>query len=175
MKRGLLIWVPLAVFVGLAGLVLYGLYRPDSTVIRSALVGKPLPDFRLAPITPGKPGLAAADMKGGVRLLNVFGSWCIPCIAEAPQLMALKKRGVQIDAIAIRDTGPAVQRFLSENGDPYARIGDDPRSQVQLSLGSSGVPETFVIDAQGRIALQHVGPINPSDIDGILKAVEDAK
>ncbi len=175
MKRGLLIWVPLAVFVGLAGLVLYGLYRPDNTVIRSALVGKPLPDFALAPIAPGKPGLAAADMRGGVRLLNVFGSWCIPCIAEAPQLMALKNRGVEIDAIAIRDTAPAVQRFLSENGDPYARIGDDPRSEVQLSLGSSGVPETFVIDAQGKIALQHVGPISASDIDDILKAVEDAK
>lgn len=175
MNRRLLIWTPLAVFAALAALVLYGLFRPDNTVIRSALVGKPLPDFALAPIAPGKPGLATADMKGGVRLLNVFGSWCVPCIAEAPQLMALKERGVQIDAIAIRDTAPAVQRFLNENGDPYARIGDDPRSQVQLSLGSSGVPETFVIDAQGKIALQHVGPINANDIDDILKAVEDAK
>ncbi|WP_315759893.1 DsbE family thiol:disulfide interchange protein [Sphingomonas sp. Y38-1Y] len=174
--RRMLIWVPLAVFAALAGVALYGLYRPDNTTIRSALVGKPLPDFRLAPIAPGKPGLAAADLKGGgVRLLNVFGSWCIPCIAEAPQLMALKQRGVEIDAIAIRDTAPAVQRFLTENGDPYARVGDDPRSQVQLSLGSSGVPETFVIDTSGKIAHQHIGPINAGDIDDIMKAIEDAK
>jgi cytochrome c biogenesis protein CcmG, thiol:disulfide interchange protein DsbE len=173
--RRALIWVPLILFAGLAALVLYGLYRPDNSTVRSALVGKPLPDFRLAPLVTGKPGLARTDLTGGApRLLNVFGSWCIPCIAEAPQLMALKQRGVAIDAIAIRDTGPAVERFLADHGDPYARIGDDPQSQVQLSLGSSGVPETFVIDAQGRIAHQHVGPINPSDVDDILKALEDA-
>lgn len=174
--RRVLIWVPVVLFAGLALLVLYGLYRPDNSVVRSALVGKPLPDFRLAPIVEGKPGLARADMiGGGPRLLNVFGSWCIPCIAEAPQLMALKGEGVAIDAIAIRDTGPAVRQFLSDHGDPYARIGDDPESRVQLSLGSSGVPETFVIDGAGRIAYQHVGPINPGDMPIILKALEDAR
>lgn len=175
MKR-LLIWLPLVAFAALAAVALYGLFRPDNSTIRSALVGKPLPDFSLPAMVDGKPGLTRADMTGGApRLLNVFGSWCIPCIAEAPQLMQLKQQGVAIDAIAIRDTGPAVQRFLSDHGDPYARIGDDPQSRVQLSLGSSGVPETFVIDAQGRIAHQHIGPINASDVPVILKALEDAR
>lgn len=174
--RRLLLWLPLAVFAGLAGLALYGLYRPDATTVRSALVGKPLPDFTLAPVVPGKPGLTrTAVAEGAPRLVNVFGSWCIPCIAEAPQLMQLKAAGVAIDAIAIRDTAPAVQRFLAEHGDPYARIGDDPESRVQLSLGSSGVPETFVIDRAGRIAYQHIGPINPGDVPVLMKALEDAK
>jgi cytochrome c biogenesis protein CcmG, thiol:disulfide interchange protein DsbE len=174
--RRALIWLPLLMFVGLAALALYGLYRPDDTTVRSALVGKPLPEFRLTPLVEGKPGLSRADMTGGApRLLNIFGSWCVPCIAEAPQLMRLKELGVAIDAIAIRDTAPAVRRFLDRHGDPYARIGDDPQSQVQLSLGSSGVPETFVIDGAGRIAYQHVGPINPSDVARLIKALEDAR
>jgi cytochrome c biogenesis protein CcmG, thiol:disulfide interchange protein DsbE len=174
--RRALIWVPFLVFAALAALALYGLYRPDNTTIRSALVGKPLPEFSLPVLVEGKPGLSRADMTGGgPRLLNIFGSWCIPCIAEAPQLMRLKEQGVAIDAIAIRDTGPAVRDFLTRHGDPYARIGDDPQSRVQLSLGSSGVPETFVIDAKGRIAYQHIGPINPGDVGVLMKALEDAR
>lgn len=175
MKRRL-IWLPLIAFAALATVAVYGLFRPDNSTIRSALVGQPLPDFTLPAMVAGKPGLTRADMTGGgPRLLNIFGSWCIPCIAEAPQLMQLKQRGIAIDAIAIRDTGAAVRRFLSDHGDPYARIGDDPQSRVQLSLGSSGVPETFVIDAEGRIAHQHIGPINASDVPAILKALEDAR
>ncbi|HTG38324.1 DsbE family thiol:disulfide interchange protein [Sphingomonas sp.] len=175
MKRRL-IWLPLIAFAALATVAVYGLFRPDNSTIRSALVGQPLPDFTLPAMVAGKPGLTRADMTGGgPRLLNIFGSWCIPCIAEAPQLMQLKQRGIAIDAIAIRDTGAAVRRFLSDHGDPYVRIGDDPQSRVQLSLGSSGVPETFVIDAEGRIAHQHIGPINASDVPAILKALEDAR
>lgn len=175
MKRAL-IWLPLILFAGVAALALYGLYRPDDSAVRSALVGRRLPQFRLPPIVDGKPGLADTDLTGGEpRLLNVFGSWCVPCIAEAPQLMQLKTRGVAIDAIAIRDTGAAVQRFLTEHGDPYAHIGEDPQSRVQLSLGSSGVPETFVINGEGRIAYQHVGPINPADVPRLIQALEDAR
>ncbi len=80
-----------------------------------------------------------------------------------------------IDAIAIRDKPEDVAAFLARHGDPFARIGSDDRSQVQIALGSSGVPESFVIDGAGVIRAQHIGPIMPQDVPGILEALEDAK
>ncbi|TKD50963.1 redoxin family protein [Sphingomonas baiyangensis] len=175
MRRWLL-WLPLVAFVALAAVAVHGLYRPNDLTVRSRLVGKPLPDFALPPLIEGRPGVSQADFATGApRLLNIFASWCVPCIAEAPHLLRLKAAGVPIDAVAIRDTAPAVRDFLARHGDPYARIGDDPRSAVQFALGSSGVPETFVIDGQGRIAMQHVGPINEADVPRILQALEDAR
>jgi cytochrome c biogenesis protein CcmG, thiol:disulfide interchange protein DsbE len=175
MKRWLL-WVPLIAFIGLIALVASRLVAPPDTVVKSALVGKPLPDFALQPMIAGKPGLKRADLATGKpRLLNVFASWCVPCIAEAPQLMKLKEAGVEIYAIAIRDTPTAVGAFLSRNGDPYTRIGSDPQSAVQIGIGSSGVPETFVIDGQGRIAAQHIGDIRDDDVPKLLQALEDAR
>jgi cytochrome c biogenesis protein CcmG/thiol:disulfide interchange protein DsbE len=166
------IWLPLAGFLLLLGIVAIGLYAPADRTVRSAMVGQPLPAFRLAAVVPGKPGVASDAMRGGgPRLLNVFASWCVPCIAEAPQLMRLKQRGVRIDAIAIRDTGPAVADFLRRNGDPYSAIGDDPQSAVQLSLGSSGVPETFLIDGQGIVRRQWVGDIRADQLDEVVAAV----
>ena len=175
MKRWLL-WVPLVVFLALLALAGSRLVVPPQTAVKSALVGKPLPEFALQPMVPGKPGVRRGDFATGKpRLLNVFASWCVPCIAEAPHLMKLKAAGVEIDAIAIRDTPEAVGAFLSRNGDPYARIGSDPQSQVQIGIGSSGVPETFVIDGQGRIAAQHIGDIREDDVPKLLKALEDAR
>jgi cytochrome c biogenesis protein CcmG/thiol:disulfide interchange protein DsbE len=174
-KRALL-WLPLTAFFLFFAVIAYGLLRPADRTVRSAMIGQPLPKFSLPAMVPGKPGLgSAAFHEGRPRLLNVFASWCIPCIAEAPQLMRLKAMGVPIDAIAIRDTGPAIQAFLSRNGDPYERIGDDKVSAVQLSLGSSGVPETFVIDGQGKIVKQHVGDIRPEDIPDIISTLQAAQ
>jgi len=170
------LWAPLAIFALLFAVVVSGLIRPAGTTIKSAMVGKPLPRFTLPPIVAGKPGLGSATFaEGQPRLLNVFASWCVPCIAEAPQLMRLKALGVPIDGLAVRDTGPAVAGFLRRNGDPYARIGSDAQSAVQLSLGSSGVPETFVIDGRGIVVKQHIGDIRADDVAGILQAVKDAQ
>lgn len=175
MKRPL-IWLPLAGFLLLSLIVAIGLYAPADRTVRSAMVGQPLPAFRLGPIVSGKPGVASAEMaRGEPRLLNVFASWCVPCIAEAPQLLHLAQAGVRIDAVAIRDTGPAVADFLRRNGDPYAAIGDDPRSAVQLSLGSSGVPETFLIDGQGVVRRQWVGDIRAEQLNEVLAAVKSAR
>lgn len=175
MKRAAL-WAPLAVFALLFVVVAVGLMRPADRTIHSAMVGKALPDFVLPAMLPDKPGLtAAAFRQGKPRLLNVFASWCIPCIAESPQLMRLKAMGVPIDGIAIRDTTPAILGFLRSNGDPYERIGNDKVSAVQLSLGSSGVPESFVIDGRGRIVLQHIGDIRADQVDEIAAAVRDAR
>lgn len=173
--RRVLIWAPLVLFALVFALVASGLLKPADRTVHSAMVGKPLPALALPPLLPNKPGIVAGEFKGKPRLLNVFASWCIPCIAEAPQLMKLKQAGAEIDAIAIRDTPEAVQAFLARHGDPYARIGDDKASRAQLALGSSGVPETFVIDAGGRIAYQHIGDIREEDVLKLLGELEKAK
>lgn len=175
MTRAIL-WAPLALFLALVALAVWGLSRPDDTTIRSQMIGKPMPDFALQPAVAGHPGLALADLKRGrLRLVNVFASWCVPCRAEAPQLEALKRRGIPIDGIAIRDRSEDVARFLAAVGDPFDRIGADPRSQVQFDLGSSGVPETFIVDGRGIIRLQHIGDIGPDQVDEIVAAWEAAK
>lgn len=175
MRRALL-WLPLLVFIGLFLVVARGLYRPAERTVKSAMIGQPVPAFVLPGIVPAKPGLASADFATGQpRLLNVFASWCVPCGTEAPILLQLKQSGVPVEGIAIRDTRPALQAFLARNGDAYERIGSDVDSRVQLSLGSSGVPESFVIDGRGRIVLQHVGDIQAGDIPGIIAAVKGAR
>lgn len=176
MRSRALIWLPLLLAVAVFGVVALALYKPADRTVRSALVGKSLPAFDLPPIAAGKPGLSTRTFsQGRPRLLNVFASWCIPCAAEAPQLLRLKQAGVEIDAVAIRDTAPAIADFLARNGDPYAAIGDDKASAVQLALGSSGVPETFVIDGRGRIVQQHVGDIREDEVDGLIAAVRAAR
>jgi cytochrome c biogenesis protein CcmG/thiol:disulfide interchange protein DsbE len=171
-----LIWIPFALALGLLALIAWGLYKPADRTVRSALLGQSLPAFDLPPIVPTKPGLATAQFATGKpRLLNIFASWCIPCVAEAPQLLRLKQAGVVIDAVAIRDTPAAIRDFLARNGDPYAAIGDDRTSSLQLALGSSGVPETFVIDGRGRIVQQHVGDIREDEVPGLIALVRGLK
>jgi cytochrome c biogenesis protein CcmG/thiol:disulfide interchange protein DsbE len=170
------LWVPLALFGLFFGVVASGLIRPSSTTITSKMIGKPLPTFSLPPAHPPQPGLGSASFKAGQpRLLNIFASWCIPCIAEAPVLLKLAQRGVPIDAIAIRDRPEDVQRFLTRNGNPYQRIGSDVQSSVQMALGSSGVPETFVIDGKGIIRHQHIGDIREEDLPEIMAALRAAQ
>ena len=175
MKRALLL-LPIIGFILLAAVLASGLFKPADRIVHSAMIGRPLPAFSLPAIVPGQPGLASTDFgTGEPRLLNLFASWCAPCIAEAPALMRLKQAGVKIDGAAIRDTTPALQHFLARNGNPFERIGSDPQSKLQFALGSSGVPESFVIDSRGRIAYQHVGDIKASDVSAILAAIEQAR
>jgi cytochrome c biogenesis protein CcmG/thiol:disulfide interchange protein DsbE len=170
-----LLWQPLALFALIVAVTMSGLLHPASTDIRSQLVGQPMPEFSLPAAVPGHPPLARADIKGGPRLINIFASWCLPCAVEAPQLIALKRAGVVIDGIAIRDRPEDLAAFLARYGDPYSRIGGDKNSRVQLALGSSGVPESFVVDGRGVIRLQHIGDIRAEEVPDILAAIEAAK
>ena len=174
MKRFWL-WAPLAGFVAFFAVVALGLYRPDDRKHSSKLIGKAIPTFTLAPGATGKPGLTSGDFASGPRLVNVFASWCVPCITEAPVLAELARQGIVIDGIAIRDRQADVDRFLARHGNPYRAIGSDPASQVQISLGSSGVPETFVVDAKGIVRYQHIGEITPSDVATVLENLRAAK
>ena len=172
MKRGLILWLPLALILMLFAVFWVGLHRQENNDIASQMVGKPLPLFTAPAALPGKPGAATADFRDGKpRLLNVFASWCVPCVAEVPVLMRLKAMGVEVVGIAVHDTAPALDRFLARNGNPYARIGSDDQSRIQLALGSSGVPETFVIDGHGRIVKQHIGVVGEGDVPELLAAL----
>lgn len=170
-----LLWVPLVLFGIFFAVVAAGLIRPKDNIIESKMIGKPIPEFALPAAIEQRPALSRADLATGKpQLLNIFASWCVPCIAEAPQLLELERVGVQINGIASRDTPADIANFLNRWGNPYVRIGTDVRSIVQLELGSSGVPETFVIDGNGVIVHQHVGDIRKDDVPKLLKILEEA-
>ena len=164
----LLLWL----VIGLA----WRLVKPADTAIPSQMVERPVPAFALPPAVGGKPGLAAADLATGQpRLVNIFASWCVPCIGEVRVLDELSRRGIRIDGIAVRDTPAALSDFLARNGDPYERIGGDRQSEVQIAFGSSGVPETFVVDGKGVIRRQYIGALNASNIPGVLRELEQMR
>ena len=170
------LWLPLGLFAGFIALAVAGLLWPADRNVASTMIGKPLPQFTLPPAVPGSPGLSTADFTDGKpRLLNIFASWCIPCAVEAPQLSKMQAAGVEIHAIAIRDRTEDVSQFLARYGNPFARIGKDDVSAVQLGIGSSGVPETFVIDGKGIIRYQHIGDIRPEQVPMILEKLKEAQ
>ncbi len=169
------VWLPALLFAGFLAVVAYNLANPAERAVRSALIGKPLPEFALPAAVPGQAGLARADMADGkVRLLNIFASWCVPCAVEAPQLAQLKASGVEVVGVAIRDRPNELQAFLARYGNPFTRIGADNVSKIQFSLGSSGVPESFVIDGKGVIRYQHIGEIRPEHVPLLLRQIEEA-
>lgn len=172
MSRGLRL-IPIILLVWLVLGLAWRLIKPVDTAIPSQLVERPVPAFDLPPAISGKPGLSSATLATGQpRLLNIFASWCVPCIGEAPVLRELQRKGVKIDAIAVRDRPEAVAAFLAGHGDPYDRIGADESSRAQIALGSSGVPETFVIDGHGVIRRQYIGPLSAANVPGVLAELE---
>lgn len=178
------IWLPLAIFVLLGALVAWGLANPGSTEVESRMIGKPLPDLDLpaatgelpaVPLGTGAGAGAGTGRAQGPRLLNVWASWCVPCIVEAPVLGDLAERGVPIDGVAIRDKDTDIAAFLERHGNPYRALSRDDVSALQMAIGSSGVPETFVIDADGIIRYQHIGPIMDRDVPMILARLREAE
>lgn len=185
MKRAIL-WLPFLLFAVIAVAAAVMLRKTDIPEAQlqeqkleektSRLVGKELPDFSLPAALPNRPVIARADYAtGSPRILNIFASWCGPCIGEAPQLMAMARQGLPIDAVAIRDKPEDVSRFLGQWGDPYRKIGLDQDSSLQLALGSRGVPETFIVDGRGTIRYHKVGPINANDLPRMIEEFEKAK
>lgn len=170
----LMLWLPLAAFVLVLALVAGGLIRPHDTTIVSKMVGKPMPTFELPRLEGGalaNPALA----DGRPHLVNLFASWCVPCAAEAPQLMALKTAGVPIIGIAVRDTPGDLRNFLGRYGNPYEAIAADDAAALQVALGSSGVPESFIVNGRGRIVAQHIGDIRADQVDAMADAVRSAR
>lgn len=172
MTMRLLYLIPILVF-GAVGIGLaVGLTRDPGT-LPSPLIGKPVPAFAL-PALEGRAegrstdGLSSADLKGQVSLVNVFASWCVPCRVEHPVLMRLAASGVPIYGINYKDPPDQAAAWLAELGDPFQKIGADRDGRVAIDWGVYGVPETFVVDAEGRIVHKHVGPIQARDLEPTL-------
>ena len=165
MKR--LWWfMPLALFAGLAALFAIGLGR-DPSKLPSALIDQPVPAFALAPPeTVTVPGLASADLgQGRPALVNFFASWCVPCRAEHPLLMALAAESdFAVLGINYKDKPADAATFLNRLGNPFARIGADQDGRTAIDFGVYGVPESFIISADGRIIHRHVGVLMPDDV-----------
>ena len=169
-------FAPLIILVLLLVAMVWRLASPADTAVRSKLEGQQVPVFALPAAVPSKPGLSSKDLATGKpRLVNIFASWCVPCITEVQVLQQLARRGVAIDGIAIRDRPEDIAAFLESRGDPYQRIGNDEQSRVQIALGSSGVPESFIVDGRGIIRYQHIGPIETADVPTILAEMEKAR
>lgn len=169
------LWVLVALAAGAFVLFAWQLRQPKDEFVESAMIGKPIPAFDLPAAVADRPGLSSRDLADGQpKLLNVFASWCVPCRAEAPNLARLEAGGANIVAVAIRDRPEDVAAFLEAYGNPFSRIGKDDISAVQLSIGSSGVPETFVIDGQGVIRYQHIGDVRDGDVAMLLAKLKEA-
>jgi cytochrome c biogenesis protein CcmG, thiol:disulfide interchange protein DsbE len=166
--------LPVAVFLIVAAGLAIGLTRDPST-LPSALIDKPVPVFKLPPVASGGDGsgLSTEDLKGKVQLVNVFASWCGPCRVEHPVLMKLARDGVAIQGLNYKDKPEDAGGFLAELGDPYEKIGADANGRVGIDWGVYGVPETFVVDADGKIRHKHVGPIQTRDVEGLMAIIED--
>ena len=176
-RRGLLVFIPLAVFLGLAALFFLRLGAGDVSRIPSALIGRPAPATVLPGVAgierDGKPvpGLDAESFKGAVSVLNVWASWCVPCRDEAPLLLVLARDPrVRILGINYKDSPDNARRFLARYGNPYAANGADSNGRASIEWGVYGVPETFIVGRDGTIVYKLVGPITPQNIDRVLKA-----
>lgn len=176
MTRKRLVWLPFLICLGLFGVFYLQLRHPDDHVIASQMVGQPLPDFNAGPAISSMPGIASTDFRDGKpKLLNIFASWCVPCVREIPNLMRLQAQGVEINGIAIHDSTQELSMFLAQNGNPYARIGLDEGGRAQMAFGSAGVPETFVVNGKGQIVYQHVGVVTDEDMPKLLAMLKDTR
>ncbi len=160
---------PLLVFAGVAVFLGIGLTL-NPREIPSALIGKPVPEFVLPPVQGRTLGLSSGDLKGDVSLVNVFASWCVPCRQEHPIFLQLQREGlVPIHGINYKDRPEDAARWLDALGDPYTRTGADLNGRVAIDWGVYGVPETFVIDRNGRIAYKHIGAVTPKVLEEKLR------
>lgn len=160
--------VPLGIFAVLAGFLGVGLTL-NPREVPSPLIGKPVPAFALPPVQGRTLGLSDRDLRGEVSLVNVFASWCAACRVEHPLLIELARKGtVPIHGLNYKDKPDDASRWLAELGDPYTRTGADLDGRVGIDWGVYGVPETFVVDRDGRIAYKHIGPLTPEVLQNKL-------
>ena len=167
--------IPVAIFAILAGVMGAGLLREDPDALPSAREGQVAPALVLERLG-DKPEFDAAMLEApGVKLVNFWASWCAPCRVEHPNLERLRAEGVKVYGINYKDDPGKALDFLAELGDPYAGIGTDERGRTALEWGVYGVPETYVIDGEGKIVLRFAGPVTERALtDRIRPAMEAA-
>ncbi len=179
-----LVLAPVLIFLAIAGMFAFSLQKGDPSKLPSALIGRAAPELKLSPLDGliegghNVPGIVPADFKAGTPVVvNFWASWCAPCVEEHPVLIELKRRtGVAILGINYKDQAANARRFLARYGNPFARVGTDGDGRAAIEWGVYGMPETFVVDGQGKIVFKHVGPISPEALDQqIIPAIERAK
>lgn len=175
-RRRVIVLAPLVVFLALVALFLIRLYSGDPSRIPSALIGHPAPQTDLPPVAglerngAAVPGIDAASFKGAVTVVNVWASWCVPCHDEAPLLMRLAQDSrFRVIGINYKDEPDNARRFLGRYGNPFAAAGADLNGRAGIEWGVYGVPETFVVGRDARIAYKLVGPITADNINTVLK------
>ena len=181
-RRRILVILPLLLFIALAALFFYRLGSGDPSRIPSALIGRPVPQTNLPPVAglvqDGKPlpGLNAADFKDNVTLVNVWASWCVPCHDEVPMLDELAKdKRIRLVGINYKDQADNARRFIGRYGNPFNAVGADPKGRAAIEWGVYGVPETFLVGRDGRIAYKLVGPITETNLKtALMPAIEKA-
>lgn len=171
MKRYL---IPLGIFLVLAVFLGVGL-KLNPREVPSPLVGKAAPSFNLPTLADPAVQVAAAQMKGQVWVLNVWASWCVPCLAEHPYVTQLARTpGVKVIGLNYKDKPADAQAWLRKHGDPYSTIVADRDGRVGIDYGVYGVPETFIIDRAGVIRHKQIGPITPEVLrDKLLPLLKD--
>ncbi|EKF18668.1 DsbE family thiol:disulfide interchange protein [Nitratireductor pacificus] len=177
-SRRLMMLLPLAAFLALSAIFLLQLVSGrDSAIVPSALIDKPAPQTDLPPLEGvGLPGLSSTDFAGKVTLVNVWGSWCVPCRQEHPLLMELAADGrFALAGLNYKDKPENARRFLGDLGNPFAAIGVDQSGRTAIDWGVYGVPETFLVGPDGTIRYKHVGPFSPESIrDDLMPQIEKA-
>lgn len=164
----LIAFVPLVALLALVGVSVFLLTREgERERFTEGMVGQPAPAYALARLDGGEP-LTGDARRGRAYVVNLFASWCTPCRAEHPQLMALRQRGVDIVGVAYKDRPEASAAFLAELGDPFTDVGLDPAGRFGLEIGVTGVPETFVIGPDGAIRAAHRGPLTQEAVDDVI-------
>jgi cytochrome c biogenesis protein CcmG/thiol:disulfide interchange protein DsbE len=179
-RRSWLMALPLIAFMALAALFWFRLGDGDPSQIPSALIGHPAPQIPLPPLQglmndgAPVPGLDPSAFKGKVSLVNVWASWCVPCHDEAPLLTELARdKRLQLIGINYKDSPDNARRFLGRYGNPFGSVGADADGRAAIEWGVYGVPETFIVGRDGKIAYKLVGPITPDNINGVLRAEID--
>ena len=175
MRRNVLLLLPLVLFAALAALFVFRLGSGDPSRIPSALIGQPAPNTDLPPLEgltrDGKPvaGVSADTFKGAVTLVNVWASWCVPCHDEIPFLAKLAQdKRIQLVGINYKDQPDNARRFLNRYGNPFAATGTDDKGKAAIDWGVYGVPETFLVGRDGKIAYKLIGPIGADNLARVL-------
>ena len=175
-RRRLLVLLPLVLFLAIAALFFFRLGAGDPSRLPSVLIGREAPPTELPPVAGLErngepvPGIVPADFKGAVTVLNVWASWCVPCRDEAALLMGLSgDKRIRLVGINYKDQPDNARRFLGRFGNPFSASGADANGRAAIEWGVYGVPETFIVGRDGKIAYKLVGPLTPENLERVVK------